>query len=691
MSGDAVLQLALRTKEVETLRTFAAGVTPDSVLKSAFDGSSSYNAFSKDGNLLAVTDREGLDMYDLTVSPPKLQCRITQPSISALTFSPLGSLLLTWHRRKPEDLEPNLCIWSTADGSLRAAFHQKVYAAETWPPLRWTADEKLCTKIGSDEVQLFDGAFPTTSPMQKIAANGVQQVFVGPPAGEGKYTFVTFTPRNKNKPGSVVVWAYPKLSEPAAAKTLQADGCVVQFAPDGSQLLVEMSTSSSETSYYGDSRLFLISRDGRVNTAITPPKEGPTHDFAWSPNSDCFVVIAGRTPPIATLFNKHGAPQFTFGAAAHNTVRISPNGRIAVLAGFGNMAGNMWFWDLKKQKLLGPMVSAPCTVHAEWSPDSRYFLTATTRPRLQVDNGYRVWDYHARCVSNQPFDYLYHAEWRPRRKELFAATDRAPSPAPPADSLDTSSTTSVAGSPLPLSSPAASVGAFSATSSVANSAAGSAASGMKQPVKAAGAYRPPGARAAAMGSLGSYASADAAAAIMKEAYVPAGRVAGATHVAGAGPNAGRSAAGAGGAGSRLPVGAAVPLGGAPADSNKPKRRRNKKKNAGDAAGAGDGEDGDDAGADEDASGAAAAVADAPVAAVASAPAAAQVENDRSDVPDSELSADDKKKLAKKLQKKVKEIAELKATAASGAVLNADQAGKVAAEAELVARIAALGI
>lgn len=45
------------------------------------------------------------------------------------------------------------------------------------------------------------------------------------------------------------------------------------------------------------------------------------------------------------------------------------------------------FWDYVEKKKLGT-TKAELSVTSEWSPDGRYFMTATTAPRLQVDNGY---------------------------------------------------------------------------------------------------------------------------------------------------------------------------------------------------------------------------------------------------------------------------------------------------------------
>ena len=554
------LELVLRTKENVIIESFIPSSNEilnfkesisSHVIKSfesvGIDGSSSYQLSSPDGSLIAITDKEGVDIYSLQTSStgsisisttsPTFLFRIPIHAVSALAFSPKSSFLVTWNRKKGE--EPNLLVWDTRSSSssssssslssslesntdvgivhsrLCACFHYKVYTPDTWPPLKWSADETICAKVATDEIHLFDGKFvPSTSavdglsgggiggpsPIHKIVCNGVQKVFVSIPTaaafrngsslalpGKGKgedktCTIVAFSPRTKSRPGNVSLWAYPKLAEPACSKSLQSDGCIVSFSPDAALALVEMSTSSSAESYYGDSRLFLLSRDGKINISVSPPKEGPTHDFAWSPDGEFFIVIAGNTPPGATLYNKTGVAVFSFGAAAHNTVKISPNGKVVALCGFGNMAGNLWFWDIAKQQLLGQMANAPCTVHADWAPDSRHFLTSTTRPRLQVDNGFKIWNYHGICVLNKPIDFLYLAEWRPRPRGVIGIPlypERAPSPPTSISTLGDTLATAL-------------------------------------PPKAIGVYRPPGAKVGA--------NAIAAAAIMKEAYVPSGKV-----------------------------------------------------------------------------------------------------------------------------------------------------------------------
>ncbi|CAN0296993.1 unnamed protein product, partial [Ectocarpus fasciculatus] len=49
----------------------------------------------------------------------------------------------------------------------------------------------------------------------------------------------------------------------------------------------------------------------------------------------------------------------------------------------------MDFWDVNRKKIMGS-TSSHCAVAYGWSPDSRWFLTATCAPRMNVDNDVKV-------------------------------------------------------------------------------------------------------------------------------------------------------------------------------------------------------------------------------------------------------------------------------------------------------------
>lgn len=163
-------------------------------------------------------------------------------------------------------------------------------------------------------------------------------------------------------------------------------------------------------------------------------------------------------PAKTTLFDTRAKATHSFALGPRNTILFSPRGRFVLVAGFGNLAGQMDIYDLERnyQKI--------CTIEAsnasvcEWSPDGKHILTATTSPRLRVDNGVRIWHVGGGLMFNEDLQELYHVTWRPHGLTTQPLED-----------------------PLhPAPSPHASALAYLGT--------------VKSPSKAAGAYRPPGAR-----------------------------------------------------------------------------------------------------------------------------------------------------------------------------------------------------
>lgn len=138
-------------------------------------------------------------------------------------------------------------------------------------------------------------------------------------------------------------------------------------------------------------------------------------------------MVAGNMPAQATLYNAKAEPLFQFGAAPRNTIVWSPHGRFLCLAGFGNLAGEMDFYDILRLKKIGSNVS-DCSTRYSWSPDSRYFLTASLAPRMNVDNNMRVFRYNGDGpLLKMDFDRAYEAIWMP----VLAGTvypNRGPSP-----------------------------------------------------------------------------------------------------------------------------------------------------------------------------------------------------------------------------------------------------------------------
>jgi translation initiation factor 2A len=261
-------------------------------------------------------------------------------------------------------------------------------------------------------------------------------------------------------PAAVKVFQVPQFNSPVSQKTFfKGDKVQLKWNDLGTSVIVLAQTEVDKTnkSYYGETNMYILSANGSFDSRIQLDKEGPIHDVSWSPNSKEFGVVYGYMPAKTTIFNVRAIPQHSFDLGPRNTISFSPHGRFVIVAGFGNLAGDMDIYDLEKNYAKVCTVKAANCTYCEWSPDGQHILTATTSPRLRVDNGIRIYHVSGGLMYNAEMVELYHVTWRPQPPQIH--------------SLD-----NVLTPPTPHPSAAA----FMST--------------QKTPSKPAGAYRPPGAR-----------------------------------------------------------------------------------------------------------------------------------------------------------------------------------------------------
>lgn len=117
-------------------------------------------------------------------------------------------------------------------------------------------------------------------------------------------------------------------------------------------------------------------------------------------------------PAKAMIFDQRVRTLHDFGSSPNNYISFNPQGRLILLAGFGNLAGKI---DIVDRRTLNKVttIDAPNTSHCDWSPDGRFLLTATLSPRLRVDNGIKIWHCTGPLVHVKMIEELYQTGWRP--------------------------------------------------------------------------------------------------------------------------------------------------------------------------------------------------------------------------------------------------------------------------------------
>ena len=142
----------------------------------------------------------------------------------------------------------------------------------------------------------------------------------------------------------------------------------------------------------------------------TPPRRirsGIRHFLDARPNQIArFFLISGKMPPVSSLH--HGSadkPQILLGVPSHcNLISWSPHGRFLNLGGFGNLAGGINYWDINKKKTTPHTCSfamgknsglrgnnASCLMGYLCSPMYHTFAISTMSPRMNADNGVRIY------------------------------------------------------------------------------------------------------------------------------------------------------------------------------------------------------------------------------------------------------------------------------------------------------------
>ncbi|RAL06766.1 translation initiation factor 2A [Aspergillus homomorphus CBS 101889] len=423
------------------------------------EGNLRCSAYSPCGRYFAWASPEKVTIIDPSVG--HVVSTIAAENVFELGFSPLGTYLITWQRPTKDangDATKNLKVWQVvSSGDENVVVGSFVQKSQTGWNLQYTSDERHCARVVTNEVQFYQSE-NLSQVWTKLRVEGVADFAISP----GKNTSIAvFIPERKGQPAAVKVFMVPQFGAPVSQKTFfKGDKVQLKWNDQGTTLIVLAQTDvdRSGKSYYGETTLYLLSAGGGFDSRVDLDKEGPIHDVTWNPNSKEFGVVYGYMPAKTTIFNFRGVPKHSFPLGPRNTIQFSPHGRFVLVAGFGNLAGQMDLYDMDKNYHKIATVEASNSSVCNWSPDGQFILTATTSPRLRVDNGLRIWHVSGALMYNEDMTELYDVFWRPQSLEQHPLGDPF--------------------NPLPTPHPSAV--AYLSTK--------------KAPVKPAGAYRPPGAR-----------------------------------------------------------------------------------------------------------------------------------------------------------------------------------------------------
>ncbi|CDK29078.1 unnamed protein product [Kuraishia capsulata CBS 1993] len=385
--------------------------------------------YSPSGKIFAFSEPQSVVLVD--VNTGAIVKKIEVQDVFDLLFSPLGSYLCTWSKPIKNEFgnwNDNVKIWripkeDPTDVKLITEYSSKNQTG--WSP-QFTGEETLMTKVlnqseigfyklGADTIKL-DKPVDTLS-VKEIGK--IQSFNVSP----GKNPSVAiFIPEQKGQPASIRVYSVTNFKKPVSQKQFfKGERCQFTWNALGTSLLALVSTDvdSSNKSYYGETTLYLLGIAGSFDQRITLNKEGPIHDLAWSPTGREFGVVYGYMPAKTTFFDSRGDSIFSFPEDSRNTILFSPHAKYVLVAGFGNLQGTVDIYDRQDKFAKITSFQASNTSVCKWSPDGRYILTATTSPRLRVDNGVKIWHASGKLCYVKEHTELVSVNWLPQDLALF--------------------------------------------------------------------------------------------------------------------------------------------------------------------------------------------------------------------------------------------------------------------------------
>lgn len=359
--------------------------------------------FSPDGKYFAYCDGVKTSVLLTTNWTVHLTLDGDHGKNSAVHFSPQSNFFCTWRvlfstAANQTKQAPNLFIFDLNTKAKVAEFVDK-NRQQKWQPY-WTEDETICARLVGSELLFHENNY-FDKYAHKLVLPKMNDYSL---SNVAKFLHIAaYVPVGKDTPAIVRVYQYPNFQNVVNAKSFfKADRVSMQWNKKGSAVIIMAITDIDSTgqSYYGEQNLYFVSVQG--DSYMVPlGKNGPVYYVEWNPLSTCYCVVYGYMPAKATLYNLKGDIIYDFGTGPRNEAHYDPFGKVLCLCGFGNLRGNMEFFHAgvgKENARLSSLKAEDTTVF-KWCPDGRNFITATTAPRLRVNNGWKIWRYDGQVVE----------------------------------------------------------------------------------------------------------------------------------------------------------------------------------------------------------------------------------------------------------------------------------------------------
>ncbi|ANQ06379.1 Uncharacterized protein PCOAH_00007550 [Plasmodium coatneyi] len=303
----------------------------------------------------------------------------------------------------------------------------KSYSSKMWPFYKWIESESICAIRINNTIYVYkENNF--SSYVSKLTLENLEFFDVSPEQsnkkGGGEAFIATYERGSKGKPSVFKLFKSSDLGNHVYSKSFfNSDEMKLKWNKNATAVLLNVHTQVDKEKqyYYGLSNLFFIDTTKFSEVNIMTDR-GQIYDCIWSYNQNKFYVCKGDIPAEIVLYDKCANVAHSFGRHKFNTLRLNCSEKLLLTGGFGNLSGDITLWNTSTKKEV-TKTKASCAVLCEFFNDGKHFLTATTHPRLRVDNHLKIFTHDGFIVSRINFEELYNVTILPFNKINFCESD----------------------------------------------------------------------------------------------------------------------------------------------------------------------------------------------------------------------------------------------------------------------------
>ncbi|CAE7318250.1 eif3b [Symbiodinium sp. KB8] len=406
--------------------------------------------------------------------PDFQECRrFAHPAVESVYMSPCERWIATWNGIK-DNAAPDRAyiVWDVRTGAELRAFRQ-VNLATGECDAKWSPNGNFVARLDVDYTTDRDLIRVYVPPgmglleKRSIPAPGAQQLAWCPHPKVNYLTWVV--PEEGDKPATITLMDIPSRDVLRTKQLFNVENMTTQWHPQGKFFCVQATMLTKAQAKYrkrylasdnteklddllkkvqeaphGTSFEFFRVQERSIPTT-TLQVAGKVVSLDFEPHGTRFAIVHGRGPahydvsfyslPSSTAAATDGAAAetgqqaewlFTLPRKTCCKVFWSPNGKTCVLAGLGDMGGELEFYDVEHQESYATATHMQCS-DIKWDPSGRVVASIKAQPmtdhgsmKLTVNNGYRLWSCQGESLTHENFPCLYDLCWRPRPTLLSA-------------------------------------------------------------------------------------------------------------------------------------------------------------------------------------------------------------------------------------------------------------------------------